>query len=78
MLAVEGIGRLYCFSCGETRPSGTDIILKIKESSEEETYDEFLDPYRIESLVKKYSDYIRYPIKMEKIKSRKKEDSDEY
>lgn len=68
----------YTVSPAEKQSHGTDIILKIKESSEEETYDEFLDPYRIESLVKKYSDYIRYPIKMEKIKSRKKEDSDEY
>lgn len=68
----------YTVSPAEKQSHGTDIILKIKESSEEETYDEFLDPYRIESLVKKHSDYIRYPIKMEKIKSRKKEDSDEY
>ncbi len=68
----------YTVSPAEKDGHGTNIILKIKESSDEENYDEFLDPYRIESLVKKYSDYIRYPIKMEKTKSRKKEDSDEY
>lgn len=68
----------YTVTPAEKDGHGTDIILKIKESSDEENYDEFLDQYRIESLVKKYSDYIRYPIKMEKTKKRKKEDSDEY
>ena len=68
----------YTVTPAEKDGHGTDIILKIKESSDEENYDEFLDQYRIESLVKKYSDYIRYPIKMEKTKNRKKEDSDEY
>lgn len=43
---------------------GTQIILHIKENTQQEKYDEFLEPYRIESLVKKYSDYIRYPIMM--------------
>lgn len=68
----------YTVTPAEKDGHGTDIILKIKESSDEENYDEFLDQYRIESLVKKYSDYIRYPIKMKKNKNRKKEDSDEY
>lgn len=68
----------YTVTPAEKDGHGTDIILKIKKSSDEENYDEFLDQYRIESLVKKYSDYIRYPIKMEKTKNRKKEDSDEY
>ncbi|MDD3192456.1 MAG: molecular chaperone HtpG [Oscillospiraceae bacterium] len=68
----------YTLSPAEKESHGTDIILKIKDSTDEESYDEFLDQYRIEGLVKKYSDYIRYPIKMEKTKSRKKEDSDEY
>lgn len=68
----------YTVTPAEKDGHGTDIILKIKESSDEENYDEFLDQYRIESLVKKYSDYIRYPIKMKKTKNRKKEDSDEY
>lgn len=43
---------------------GTEIILTIKESSEEENYDEFLQGYKLSGLVKKYSDYIRYPIHM--------------
>ncbi|MGN1168953.1 MAG: ATP-binding protein, partial [Acutalibacteraceae bacterium] len=41
---------------------GTEIILHIKENTEQDNYDEFLENYRIQSLVKKYSDYIRYPI----------------
>ncbi len=45
--------------------AGTVITLEIKENTDEENYDEFLEQYRIQSLVKKYSDYIRFPIKME-------------
>ncbi len=44
--------------------NGTEIILKLKENTEDEKYDEFLDQFRIYGLVKKYSDYIKYPIKM--------------
>jgi molecular chaperone HtpG len=50
--------------------------MKIKASAESEDYDEFLEPYKISDLVKKYSDYIRYPIKMDMQKSRLKEGSD--
>lgn len=58
---------------------GTDVILKIKESSEDEDYEEFLDVHRLKAVVKKYSDFIRYPIKMELPKSKLKEGSeDEY
>ena len=56
---------------------GTDIIMHIKPDGEEENYSEFLEEYRLRSLVKKYSDYIRWPIRMEVTKSRKKEDSPE-
>jgi len=56
---------------------GTDIIMHIKEDSEEEKYSEFLQEYTLRNLVKKYSDYIRWPIRMEVTKSRKKEDSPE-
>ncbi len=55
---------------------GTEIILKIKENTEDESYDEYLDEYRLKSIVKKYSDFIRYPIKMEVTGSRPKEGSD--
>ena len=57
---------------------GTDIVMTIKDDTEEDTYSNFLEEYEIRSLVRKYSDYIRYPIRMEVTKSRKKEDSDEY
>ena len=57
--------------------AGTDVIMVLKEDSEEEKYSEFLQEYEIRSLIRKYSDYIRYPIRMEVEKSRKKEDSPE-
>ncbi len=63
--------------CEKDAP-GTDVIMTIKADTEDESYSEFLEEYRIRSLVKQYSDYIRYPIRMEVTKSRKKEDSDEY
>ena len=68
----------YTVSECEKESFGTEIILYIKEDTEDEGYSEFLDEYRLRALVKKYSDYIRYPIKMEVTKSRKKEDSEEY
>ena len=52
---------------------GTVITLHVKENTEEENYDEFLEQYRIQSLIKKYSDYIRYPITMDMERSKKKE-----
>ncbi len=57
---------------------GTEITLRIKPDTEDESYSEFLDEYRIRSLVKKYSDYIRYPIKMTVTKMRQIEGSEEY
>lgn len=55
--------------------TGTEIILEIKDNTDEENYDEFLEQYRIQGLVKKYSDYIRYPIEMDMTKSRVKEET---
>lgn len=57
--------------------NGTEIVLYLKENTEEENYDEFLNEYTIERLIKKYSDYIHYPIKMLEVHTHKKEDSDE-
>ncbi len=54
----------YTITETEMDSHGTKITLKIKDSTEEEDYDEFLTDYKIKGLVKKYSDYIRYPIKM--------------
>ena len=54
---------------------GTDVIMTLKSDTEDDTFSRFLEEYEIRSLVKKYSDYIRYPIRMEISKSRIKEDS---
>jgi len=56
---------------------GTDIIMTLKADTEEDNYSQFLEEYRLRELVKKYSDYIRYPIRMEVTKSRKTADSPE-
>ena len=63
----------YTITPCEKDKAGTDIIMKIKENSEGEDYNEFLDVYNIKSLVKKYSDFIKYPIKMMIEKRRLKE-----
>jgi molecular chaperone HtpG len=55
---------------------GTEVILKIKENTEDENYDEFLEEYRLKAIIKKYSDFIRYPIKMDVTVSRPKADGD--
>lgn len=60
----EGVSGYTIDAC-EKSDAGTVITLKIKDNTEDENYDEFLEQYKIESLVKKYSDYIRFPIKME-------------
>ena len=57
----------------EKESFGTEIILHIKPDTEDENYSEYLEEYTLRSLVKKYSDYIRYPIKMEVTKSVPKE-----
>ena len=56
---------------------GTDVILKLKENTEDEEYDRYLAQYTLENLVKKYSDYIRYPIRMNVTASRPVEKEDE-
>ena len=69
----------YTIEPCEKETIGTDIILKIKANTEEEKYDEYLEEYRLRSIIKKYSDFIRYPIKMDVQRSRLKEGSeDEY
>ncbi len=54
---------------------GTEIIIELKDNTEDENYDEFVEQYRIQGLVKKYSDYIRYPIMMDMTRSRVKEET---
>ncbi|MBB3130972.1 molecular chaperone HtpG [Paenibacillus rhizosphaerae] len=55
---------------------GTEITLKIKENTDEDNYDEFLEDYRLRTIIKKYSDFIRYPIKMDVTGHRPKEGAD--
>ncbi|MBQ2854159.1 MAG: molecular chaperone HtpG [Oscillospiraceae bacterium] len=57
--------------------AGTDIIMTMKEDTEEDKYSDFLQEYQIRNLIRKYSDYIRYPIRMEVTKSRPVENVDE-
>ena len=67
----------YTIEPCERELPGTDVIMTLKADTDDEKYSEYLDEYEIRSLVKKYSDYIRYPIVMEVEKTRKKEDSPE-
>ena len=67
----------YTITEADKKSVGTDIILELLPDSEDEDYSGFLDQYRLKSLVKKYSDYIRFPIKMEVTHSRPMEMSDE-
>ena len=71
----------YIISETEKEDVGTDIILTLRKDTEEEKYSEYLTEYKIRTLVKKYSDYIRYPIKMEvtnrKLKNKSKDEYEE-
>ncbi|MGL4336047.1 MAG: ATP-binding protein, partial [Turicibacter sp.] len=55
----------YTIEPCEKETVGTDIILTVKENNEDENYDEYLTEYKLKSIIKKYSDFIRYPIKMD-------------
>jgi len=63
----------YTIEAAEKDATGTEIILTIKANTEDENYDDYLEEYRLRSLIKKYSDFIRYPIKLETTRSRLKE-----
>ena len=67
----------YTIEQTEKAAPGTDIIMTLKADTEEDKYSDYLEEYEIRSLVRKYSDYIRYPIRMEVEKSRMKEGCDE-
>ncbi|RKQ33566.1 molecular chaperone HtpG [Oceanobacillus halophilus] len=69
----------YTIETIDKKEPGTEIILEIKENTEDENYDEYLEEYRLKQIVKKYSDFIRYPIKMDVTESKLKEGTeDEY
>ena len=63
----------YTVTQCEKEVPGTDVIMHIKANADEEDYDQFLQPYKLQELIKKYSDYIRYPIVMEMEDYRQKE-----
>ena len=67
----------YTITECEKDAAGTDVVMHIKADTDDEKYSEFLESWRIQELVRKYSDYIRFPIRMEVSKTRKKEDSPE-
>ena len=63
----------YTITPCEKDAPGTDIIMHIKPNADEENYDQYLETYKLQELIKKYSDYIRYPIVMEVEDYRQKE-----
>lgn len=67
----------YTIEPCEKEEVGTEMILTIKENTEEDSYDEYLEEYRLKAIIKKYSDFIRYPIKMEVTTSKPKADNDQ-
>lgn len=67
----------YTIVPAQRESAGTDVIMKLKDDTEDEKYSRFLEEYELRSLIKKYSDYIRYPIRMEITKSRMKEQTEE-
>ena len=68
----------YTLEKCDKNSTGTDIILHIKDNTEDDNYDDYLTEFKLKDLIKKYSDYIRYPIKMEVTHSEKHDDSEEY
>ncbi|MCM1007363.1 MAG: molecular chaperone HtpG [Ruminococcus flavefaciens] len=67
----------YTISEADKASVGTEIILELLDDTDDENYSDFLDQYRLKSLIKKYSDYIRFPIKMEVTHSRPVEQTEE-
>lgn len=66
----------YTITPAEKDSVGTEIVMKIKENTEDDQYDEYLEEYRLRAIIKKYSDFIRYPIKMDVKTQRPKEDAE--
>ncbi|NOU67209.1 molecular chaperone HtpG [Paenibacillus sp. LMG 31461] len=66
----------YTIAPAEKDSIGTEIVLSIKANTEDDNYDEYLDEYRLKAIIKKYSDFIRYPIKMDITGKRLKEGSE--
>ncbi|HIW33779.1 MAG TPA: molecular chaperone HtpG, partial [Candidatus Paenibacillus intestinavium] len=66
----------YVIEAAEKATVGTEIVMHIKENTEDEQYDEYLEQYRLKAIVKKYSDFIRYPIKMDIASQQPKADAE--
>ncbi|MFC8151185.1 molecular chaperone HtpG [Bacillus paralicheniformis] len=66
----------YTIEPAAKESAGTDVILKLKENTDDENYDEYLDVHRLKAIIKTYSDFIRYPIKMDVTVNKPKEDAD--
>ena len=62
----------FTITPSEKQQVGTEIILKIKENTEDDSFDQFLEEHRLQEIIKKYSDFIRYPIKMDITKKKRK------
>ena len=81
MWQSDGADGYTLTQCEKDKP-GTDIILHIKANADEENYDQYLETYKLQELIKKYSDYIRYPITMEvedyKMKPKPEDAGDDY
>jgi molecular chaperone HtpG len=65
----------YTVAEGDRPEVGTDIIMHLKEDTDDEKYSEYLEEWKLQDLIRRYSDYIRFPIRMEVSKTRKKEGS---
>ncbi|TWK10267.1 Chaperone protein HtpG [Bacillus licheniformis] len=63
----------YTIEPAAKESAGTDVILKLKENTDDENYDEYLDVHRLKAIIKTYSDFIRYPIKMDVAVNKPKE-----
>ncbi len=66
----------YTIEPAAKESAGTDVILKLKENTDDENYDEYLDVHRLKAIIKTYSDFIRYPIKMDVTVNKPKEDAE--
>ena len=67
----------YSIDEEDIKDSGTRIVLHLRKNEEDENYDKYLENYEIESLVKRYSDFVRYPIKMKVVEKVSKENKDD-
>jgi len=68
----------YTIETVEKETVGTEITLHLKADTDDESFSEYLEPYRLKSIIKKYSDFIRYPVQLEEVEREKVEGSEDY